>query len=559
MKSFFFKGSTRALLWTSALVVGCGLSFRVAADVVPVSWNPCKAELVDPRWATVLGERLECGTMSARIDEDEPALGSIEVGLIRFKAGDPARRRGALFFNFGGPGGNPLDFMPGISYLWSTRALDHPLDGDKRRLSDLYDMVAVIPRGLRGGTRFACRVDEANDGHDPTVDLADWNWVGYVKESKAYAAGCAEDPLHAYVGTLQHVRDMEQARVALHEKTLNFVGFSYGTWVGSFYAATYPGHTGRVVLDSSMNHAGTFEDQVAEEPYERQERFARTALRPALAAPAIYGMGSSAGEIMARFRNMPHRVQEALPSIIDTPAELVAALTMADWVRTDGNSAPEHLLSRLRSYRFSPDPAVDNEIRSAATDFASLIEHGRKNDPVTAALVDQSVYVAVVCGDTAWQKSVPSLRRLANTIGLRYPAANGESVTLGLTCRHWASRPRWRPPLASLAKAPPMLMVHAEFDPATPVSGAILAFNATPNAYLVLARGMTGHGVFGNSATPCIERSVGRFLLEGELPLQRLSGCDFVPMPPSRNARDVNGTVDEATLRRELRRRLQKM
>lgn len=524
-----------------------------------MTWGPCAAELVDPRWSAVLGERLECGIMPAWLDVDAPERGALTVGLIRFKAGEASQRQGSIFFNFGGPGGNPLDFMPSIAYLWSTRSANHSLDGDKRRLADRYDLVAVIPRGLRGGTRFACRVPESEDGHDPSVDLADWNWIDYVRESRAYAIGCAADPLVAHVGTLQHVHDMEQARIALHEPVLNFLGFSYGTWVGAFYAASYPANAGRIVLDSSMDHAGTFEDQVAEEPYERQALFSQTALRPALAAPTVYGLGTDAGKVLERIRNMPHRAREAWPSLIDTPEDLVAALTLADWARENWESTGESLIARMKGYRFSSDPVVDSKIHDAARAFAPLIERGRINDPETAALVDGSVYHAVVCGDTPWLKSVKALRHMANEIGARYPTSTGVPVTLGLTCLHWPSRSRWRPPSSALTEAPPMLMVQAEFDPATPTSGAMRAFNASHNAYMVLARGMTGHGVFGTSATPCIERAVGRFLLEGELPAQRMSGCDFVPSPPSRHVRDTRDPMDEQLVRDELQHRLRKM
>ncbi|PTR35481.1 alpha/beta hydrolase family protein [Luteibacter sp. OK325] len=494
--------------------------------------------------------------MSALLDADAPGLGSLTVGLVRFKAGDPAQRQGTIFFNFGGPGGNPLDFLPGTGYLWSTRSLDHPLDGDKRRLADRYDLVAVIPRGLRGGTRFACRSEQASDGHDPTVDLADWNWDGFVKDAKAYAAGCALDPLHPHVGTLQHVRDMEQARLALHEPVLNFVGISYGTWVGAFYAAAHPTKAGRIVLDSVMNYAGTFEGQVAREPYERQAFFTQAALLPALAAPAKYGIGTNADEVLARLRDMPHRAREAWASAIDTPAQLVAALTMADWVRIDGEGKRDRLLARIEGHAFSTDTVVDGAIRAAAIDFTASMEGGRVPDPVTARLVDFSVYDAVVCGDTPWRSDAKSLRAMANHIAARYPAASGDAVTIGLTCVNWPTGPRWRPPMTELAKAPPMLLIQAEFDPATPLRGAFRAFSASTNTYMVVARDMKGHGVFGMSATPCVERAVGRFLLDGELPEQRLSGCDFVPASPSRYARDAKGTRGEGAVRDELARRL---
>jgi pimeloyl-ACP methyl ester carboxylesterase len=552
--------SAKTFLRVSFVAACCsfGVDLPAKTTATTISWRPCSTELVDVRWIGALGPRLECGTMPALLDENAATLGSLSVGLVRFKAGNPIQRQGAIFFNFGGPGGNPLDLLPGLAYLWSTRSGDHPLDGDKRRLADRYDLVAVIPRGLRGGTRFACHADEAGQGHDPTVDLADWNWVGFVDDAKAYAAGCAADPLHAHVGTLQHVQDMEQARLALHEPVLNFVGFSYGTWVGAFYASAHPTTAGRIVLDSAMNYAGTFEDQLANAPYERQSLFAQTALRPALAAPGIYGIGSDARKVMDRFRNMPHRAREAWASVINTPSELVAALTLADGVRADGEGTQKRLLERMKGHRFSTDIAVDTDIRDAAVDFSTTIERGLASDPDIDGLIDFSVYHAVVCGDSPWKNDLKSLRAMANGISARYPAANGDSVTTGLTCLYWPSAPRWRPPLTELAKAPPMLMVHAEFDPATPLTDAMLAFSASPNAYMVLARGMYAHGVFGSSATPCVERAVGRFLLEGELSGRRLTGCDYVPTPPSRDAREVHEALDEHAVRAELARRLRK-
>jgi pimeloyl-ACP methyl ester carboxylesterase len=529
---------------------------RAKSSATAISWRPCTAELVELTWIEALGPRLECGTMPALRDDAEPALGALSVGMLRLKAGVPAQHRGAVFFNFGGPGGNPLDFLPGLGYLWSTASADHPLDGDKRRLADRYDLVAVIPRGLRGGTRFTCRAVDSSEGHDPTVDLADWNWEGFVKDATAYAAGCADDSLLPYVGTLQHVRDMERVRIELGEPVMNFVGFSYGTWVGAFYAAAYPQNAGRIVLDSVMNYAGTFEDQLADWPYERQSAFAQFALRPALAAPSTFGLGSDAREVMRRFRSMPHRAREAWASTIDTPAQLTAALTLADWVHADGSGTQAHLLKRLQHHRFSPDDVVDSEIRDAATAYAGMIERGLASDPESAGLVDLAVYHAVVCADTPWHKDRAALRAMANDISRKYPAAHGDPVTIGLTCLNWPTAKRWRPPLTALATAPPMLLVQAEFDPATPLTGAIRAFNASPNAYMVLARNMHGHGVLGTSATPCVELAVNRFLLEGEIPARRLSGCDFVPTPPSPVARETPVAPSAHAVRERLRRRL---
>lgn len=520
-------------------------------DASPITWGPCASDMVTERWITTWGDRLECGSMLAAADESVPDAGSFTIGMVRVKAGQPDRREGSIFFNFGGPGANPLDFLPPTARLWASRSLDHPLDGDKRRLADRFDLVAVVPRGLRGGTRFACGRYPAFLGeHDPTVYLADWNWAGFVHAARDYANSCGQDPLHPYIGTLQHVVDMEHARRALGEPVLHFVGISYGTWVGAFYASMYPEHAGRIVLDSVMNHAGTFEQQVNSYPMERQVDFARTALRPALARPGAFGLGTDPRKVMSRFRAMPYQALQAWARAITTPHDLVAALTMADWMRGDPKPTSERLRSRVRNHVFSTIPSLDDAIRRVALELAPLLEE--TTDPTVDAVVDFSVYMAVVCGDTPWRNDTKALRALASDVATKYPAAGGGAILTGLICAHWPSAPRWRPSLARLAKAPPLLMIHSEFDPATPLSGAIRAFNASPGAYLVLARGAGQHGLFGQSATPCVEKSVGRFLLTGEPPHPHESVCDFVATPAIRQSRDVDGTPTESEVRDEL-------
>ncbi|WP_448095844.1 alpha/beta hydrolase [Luteibacter yeojuensis] len=524
---------------------------RPGPDVAPITWGPCAPGLVTGRWITAWGDRLECGSMLATPDESVPETGSFTVGLVRVKAGQPEQREGSIFFNFGGPGANPLDFLPPTAHLWASRSLDHPLDGDKRRLADRFDLVAVVPRGLRGGTRFACgRYPAFLAEHDPTIYLADWNWAGFVNAARSYASSCGEHPLHPHIGTLQHVVDMEHARRALGEPVLHFVGTSYGTWVGAFYASMYPQRAGRIVLDSVMNHAGTFEQQVNDFPAERQAQFARAALRPALARPDAFGIGSDPRNAMSRFRAMPYQALQAWAMAVTTPQALAAVLTLADWVRDEAQPTGDHLLARLRSHVFSRIPAADDAIRRAAVELAPRL--GQTTDPTVDGVVEFPVYIAVICGDTPWYNGTKALRALASHIGTKYPAAGGGTVTTGLICAHWPSQARWRPSLAGLAKAPPLLMIHSEFDPATPLTGAMKAFNASYDAYLVLARGSGMHGLFGHSATPCVEHAVGHFLLTGERPAAHLSGCEFVAAPPPRQRRDTDRSPTESEVRAEL-------
>lgn len=504
----------------------------VNGAVPSITWTRCGPDHVDRMWIHAWGDRLQCGNMRAPLDYDDPASRDIDIGLVRVTAATQADRQGSLFTNFGGPGVSPQNLLAETAAMFQVASPSHPVDGLKRRIADQFDLVAVIPRGLKGSVPFSCAAPLGIPSwRDTTVYLADWNWAGFVRETRDFVTGCRDESLQGNIGTYAHVRDMERARVALGEPVLNYLGISYGTYVGASYAATFPATVGRFVLDSVMNYAGTFEQQLAVHAPAKHGLFRRTVLQPALANVA-YGLGTSEDTVMQRLAAMPPRLQGPWQAKMESPAELAAMLVLADWVREEmatwtnaeaWDSLGSRLLPRIGIHRFSTDDAIDNAIRSAATALASPLR------PSTATPRDLSMYYAVVCGDTPWRKTLTDLRAMANTIAARYPTGGGAPVTVGLVCHHWQATPRPAPPLTALAQARPMLLVQAEFDPSTPLEGALNAFDASPGSRIVVARGMRGHGVFGLSATPCVERSVGTFLLTGELPTERFNHCDYVP------------------------------
>ena len=57
----------------------------------------------------------------------------------------------------------------------------------------------------------------------------------------------------AHVGTADVARDMDEIRKAMGFDQINYLGFSYGTFLGAVYADMFPKQTDRVVLDSVMD------------------------------------------------------------------------------------------------------------------------------------------------------------------------------------------------------------------------------------------------------------------------------------------------------------------
>ncbi|MDR6937383.1 alpha/beta hydrolase [Luteibacter sp. 3190] len=498
--------------------------------------------------------------MKAPLDDDAPLPQLVDVGVIRVKAGNAAARQGSLFLNFGGPGGNPLNDLPVLAQVWSQAEDDGSPRAYRRRLADRYDLVAVVPRGLRGGVRFTCSEPEPSVG-DPSLFESDEDWITAIYGGIRFADSCAAG-MHASVGTLGHVRDMERARAALGEPTLNFLGYSYGTWVGAFYAATYPEHAGRIVLDSSVNFRSTFEHHFEAVTNERSASFRREALLPALAEPA-YGVGNDSADVINRLRDMPLWARAAWARDIETPAQLAAVLTLAEWIAKDPDIEPAALVDRVTRHRFSHLPAVDEAIREAANRYASMLRlvgsaRSSEQEDADRPLLDQHVYLGVVCGDSAWNPDIKTVRRRAQEIGETQPESHAGFLAMNLVCRQWPIPTQWRPPLSALSSAPPMLMAQAEFDPATPLVTAREAFTGTPGTYMVMARGMRAHGVFSASSTPCVEETVGDYLLDGVLPKEHDIQCDYEPDPADAvNERTGAGDSLQA-LRERLRRILEK-
>ncbi len=68
-------------------------------------------------------------------------------------------------------------------------------------------------------------------------------------------------PLLPYVGTADAARDMDILRAALGDSKLTYLGKSYGTYLGTYYAQLFPHNVRALVLDGAVDPADTAIDQ----------------------------------------------------------------------------------------------------------------------------------------------------------------------------------------------------------------------------------------------------------------------------------------------------------
>ena len=210
------------------------------------------------------------GVLDAERADRLPGLGngSIDLALLRAPAEDPDARVGSLVVNPGGPG------APGTKTANDAESYF----GDPLRES--FDIVGFDPRGTGSSDPVDCLSDEELDAFiaaDPAPDDPGED-EEFAQSLTDFFEGCVEnsDDIVGHVSTNEAARDMDVLRAALGEEKLTYLGFSYGTRLGSTYAELFPEKVGKFVLDgatdpaltlrqSVLNQAGGF--QVALESY----------------------------------------------------------------------------------------------------------------------------------------------------------------------------------------------------------------------------------------------------------------------------------------------------
>ncbi|RJQ69426.1 alpha/beta fold hydrolase [Pseudonocardiaceae bacterium YIM PH 21723] len=209
----------------------------------PVSWSPCDETKVGP----LEGLPLECATLVAPVDYRNPAGDRLQVAISRLKATDPARRRGILLVNPGGPG------APGLGL---------PVQLGRQEIAQVYDLIGFDPRGVGQSTQLQCTVIDELPIKNQTRP-ADADFGVFTANAKAEDHACQEagGALRPYINTNNTARDMDIIRAVLGEQRTNYLGYSYGTQLGATYGTLFPSRLDRSVLDSALDPAKSWHEQ----------------------------------------------------------------------------------------------------------------------------------------------------------------------------------------------------------------------------------------------------------------------------------------------------------
>ena len=506
-----------------------------------VRWTTCDFDLLI-RSVVPRAPRTRCARVVVPMDwrhpDDHP---DIEVAVALSLA--TGRSQGLLTMNPGGPGEEGLR----TTAVYAT---------DRPRMFRDFDLLGFDPRGFGDSEPALCRASSRQSEALPVVaDPRVRNPATHRAEVAAarFEARACTDELNRFVGTQQTVDDLEFVRAYLQGQRpagdhrydrLNYLGYSYGTWLGAWYADSYPQHTGRFLLDSNMDWTATMAANQALAPRSFQRRRDQMFFPWVARHASTYRLGRTAAAVRRRYERIRAGVLTSYAddrspvSATDLDRELVDLL----YDDQDFPAAAQTLLD----YDDLAQPAGERVRRRAAARRAPAA--GLLRSRLQRADDDELTWdaaEAIRCNDSAWSRDVTAVLRRADAAAARYRFV-GYWNTLS-ACSYWPYPPLTRTvdlaPGPAGEVAPTILMVQAEGDPATAYEGALRAHRATPGrTRLVSVQDEGQHGLYLSGVSPCVERIGDDFLFRGRLPA-RDTVCRAEPLPRDRKVYPLAGPV----------------
>ena len=549
-----FLGSRR-LAFVAAVVstlAACGGGSSAPAPVPPdpmasftqqkLDWKPCDPTLIGEgeNQITRYGERVKCTLMRAPLDYANPALGELQVALLKVSAEQPARRLGAILVNPGGPGGDGLTLAFRYSEFF---ALGNPAEATGQLYKDMsnrYDMIGFSPRGVGSSSALTCSSNELLELSNSLIfDRRPENIKSAQHNARLLAQACAKNPLTKHINTDATARDMDLMRSVLGETQLNFIGMSYGTWLGAWYASLFPERVGRMLWDSNMNVTGSYDDATLLQEMGHQRVIDEVILPYAARHGQRFNLDSDPRQIRSALLALPQSYRIVLgtdtfnfttPWDFDKNPLAITAILGLQALRQQLPDADERALhTAIDTYPFTAGPdnlvaanwAHQFTLRLFMTGFRSSIF-------ITPS---KAVYPAVICNDMATVGDEQRWVDIGNDYAARYPLTGGAATAN--PCLYWGAPVVTRPPLTAASKAGPLLMLQSRYDAETPIEGAQKTLEALPNASMIVVENEYSHGLFPYNDT-CVDAQVANYFLNGSMP-PRTSSCAGKPLPADAN------------------------
>ncbi|MET8680323.1 alpha/beta hydrolase [Streptomyces sp. NPDC004647] len=454
-----------------------------------IGWKDCPAD-----WG--LAKPVQCGYVTVPVNYAKPNGRTIKIAVDRaVSTGTAKERQGSLVYNPGGPGGSGMRFplrTTTKSPLWVKTA-------------KAYDFVGFDPRGVGHSAAISC-VDPQEFVKAPKLDpVPDGEADKRVqrKLAKEYADGCKDrsGAMLPHMTTPNTARDLDVIRAALGEKKLNFLGVSYGTYLGGVYATLFPDHLRRMIVDSVVNpsrqkiwyQANLDQDVAFELRWNDWKAWVAK-------NDAAYHIGDTPQKVQKQWDTLRAKVRKNPVGGVVGPAELLGFFQSAPYY----DSAWASVASVWSKYLAGDEKALVEAAGPDMSDTAGNISAENGN----------AVYTAVECADAKWPTSWRKWDRDNTRLHRDYPFLTWSNAWMNLPCATWGA-PQQTPLEVKTGKGlPQVLIVQSARDAATPYEGGVELHKRLKGSRLITEKDAGSHGVT-SLVNSCINERVDAYLLKG--------------------------------------------
>ena len=455
-----------------------------------VTWKPCSANKASM-----------CGTVLVPTNWAKPAAGSLKLA-VAWKHSGNAKPLGSILFNPGGPGEPAYDWV----------AKDGASGIGTATLRKNYNIVAFDPRGIgRSEPKIKCLDAKGMDDlfyGDQTYPLGSAQDLAESRsKTKNFIDACVKNtgPSLQFVDSVSAARDMDVLRVVFGDLKLNYLGYSYGTYLGAMYAAQYPKRVGHLVLDGALDPTVSDYDQSF-----LQLKGFDSALKAYL-ADCLSSKGCPFSGTVAQAQA---KISSWLRGLETDPISAGKGRKLTVWAAETG------LIMTMYSdsyWKYATDAFNEAFNQGTGSQFMALADfyYDRNPDGTYASnLMEANLAIACLDSRSGWNEAEVAKQNQRVIAG---SAVFGRYWQNGaLTCSMWPYPLAKRPADLTAKGAAPILVIGTTNDPATPYSQAQALAKLLSSGVMVTYNG-EGHTAYGRSNS-CISNAVDGYFINNKVP-----------------------------------------
>ncbi len=470
-----------------------------------LTWTDCTDDAT--------GTAFQCATVTVPLDYDDPQGQTITVALKKLPS-TSSSPRGSVFLNPGGPGGSGISLIESQAELYKS--------GDLSEVLANYDVIGFDPRGVGQSTPITCWTPEdvqailAGQAEVPFSPLTPGSAADIVAQGSREAAACQEHTevpeILDHADTRSVARDMDVMRALVGDKDLNYLGYSYGTYLGAVYTELFPDNIGRVVLDSAMDPTMARQD-----PMEGDAAAGEQSLRTYIESQqgqAGFPLSGTTDEAVAQLATF----LDGLDANPLTVSDAVAPLDRAKAVNAIGklvNSSPDKWPLLTEGLTQAMNAHDGTTLKTNAESVSGNSAPPTTEKQVVEQLRSLKAFSANRCLDfpdtgneASWDTALASYHH-------DYPVFHSALPQTDAFCHGWGHTSKTKAVDVDTKATNPVLIVGILHDPQTPYPWSHALVSRIRNSHL-LSVDMYGHGATGRNA--CTSAKVSDFLVNGTLP-----------------------------------------